>query len=60
MVVGGEHCGQLHAVLSHRFYDLQPNVRQDMGHGHAPSTGSKARGGAQWDPGFAGRGWALT
>lgn len=39
VVVGGEHRGQLHTVLFHRFYNLQPNVRQDGGRGHTPSTG---------------------
>lgn len=39
VVVGGEHRGQLHAALFHRFYNLQSNVRQDGGPGHTPSTG---------------------
>ena len=31
VVVGGEHCGQLRAMLPHRFHHLQPNRRQHTG-----------------------------
>lgn len=43
MVVGGEHCSQLYAMLFCHFYNLQPNVRQDRGHSHTTSAGSPAR-----------------
>ena len=43
MVVGGEQCSQLHTMLFHHFYNLQPNVRQDRGHHRTPSAGSAAR-----------------
>ena len=42
VVVGGEHCGQLHAMLPHRFHHLQPNRRHRTGRlrpGPSPSIG---------------------
>lgn len=38
VVVRGEQCGQLDAVLLRRFYNLQPHGRQDKDHCHTPTA----------------------
>lgn len=45
VVVGGEHCGQLHAVLFHCFHNLQADVRQDTGRVTLPALICWAAGG---------------